>query len=225
MVPDSAERGWLVEIFGENPLDHPSARLVYKTTTAKDMIDIPESLNDKLPVTFFVRAQTVYTSPASCRFRFGLSVAGKGKLFIDGKESIDLWTDHPPKTDETPVFNRVSMERFSDVDVITNKAVGLELLLTNARLGRAVGTAATLTARIGGFEVVCEDEAISEAVGLAKKVDVPIIMTGLSIDYEYEGSDRKTLRLPNRLDELIAATLDANPNTVSWAITCSNFCG
>jgi beta-glucosidase len=220
-VPHSEDRGWLVEIFEENPVHHPGATPVYKTTTAKDLIDVPESLSGVLPKTFFVLARSVYTPEKSCRFRFGLAVAGKGMLFIDEKESIDLWTDHPPKTDETPVFNRVSTERFTDIDVTAGKPVQLQLLLNNSRLGRAIGTAATLTARLGGFQVLDDGQALSDAVELAKKVDIPIVMTGLSMDYEYEGSDRRTLKLPGRLDELIEATLMANRNTVSRDQPCT----
>lgn len=42
----------------------------------------------------------------------------------------------------------------------------------------------------------------------------PIFMTWLSIDYEFEDSHCKTLRLLNRTDELIEAVLSANPNAV-----------
>lgn len=203
-----------MEIFEQNPTENNKAAPLMTVTTEKDLIDVPESFKSSLPAQFFVRARSTYTPDTSCHFRFGLAVAGQGTLFIDGTESIDLWTSHPPKTDETPVFNRVSMERFADRDAVAGKPFELELLLTNTSLGRAVGTAATLTARLGGFEILDEDEEIRQAAELAKTVDCPIIMTGLSMDYEYEGSDRKTLRLPRRTDEMIEAVLSANPNAV-----------
>ncbi|KAF2008490.1 glycoside hydrolase family 3 protein [Aaosphaeria arxii CBS 175.79] len=213
-LPNSSDPGWLVEIFGENPTDNSEATPLMTVVTKHNLIDVPESLQGSLPTQFFLRARTKHTPTTSCRFRFGLAVAGQGKLYINGTESIDLWTSHPPKTDETPIFNRVSMQRFAEMDVKAGEPIQLELILTNTSLGHAVGTAATLTARLGGFEVFDEDAEIRRAAEIAKNVDCPIVMTGLSMDYEYEGSDRKTLRLPKRTDELIEAVLSANPNAI-----------
>jgi len=214
-VPGSTERGYLIEIFGENPDDNPNATVVFHTTTKKDLIDVPDSLHKSIPSSYFVRARTIFTPDRSSRFRFGLSVAGKAKLRIDGKESIDLWTSHPRKTDSTAVFNRLTMERFVDVDVKAGQALTFEVLATNELIGTAVGILPTLTARLGGYEIIDEDQSILIATELARKVDIPILMSGLSSDYEYEGCDRKNLALPNRVDELIEKVLEANPNTVS----------
>ncbi|KAF2005655.1 glycoside hydrolase family 3 protein [Amniculicola lignicola CBS 123094] len=213
-IPSSTKPGWQIELFAEDPQGCPDTKPLFQTTTAKDLIDVPESISEEMPSTFYVRARTTFTPETSCSFRFGLGVAGKGKLFIDGKECIDLWTSHPPKTDETPIFNRLSMEKFFDVDVTARKPLHLQLVLNNNRLGRAVGTAATVTARLGGFPVLDAEQAIADAVELASKVDFPIVMTGLSIDYEYEGSDRTTLALPGHLNKLIEAVIGANPKAI-----------
>ncbi|KAH6888522.1 glycoside hydrolase superfamily [Thelonectria olida] len=212
--PNSAEKGWLLEIFGENPGSNPSAQAVLTVTTVKELIDVPESLHKSLPQKFFVRAQSVFTPESSCSFRFGFSTSGKGKLKIDGKEVIDLWTSQPPKTEDTPCFNRNSMERFYDADVTKGQSLRVEVLLVNEDVAGGVGTALTLNGRLGGYEIIDEDRALRDAADLARKVDVPIVLTGLSSDYEYEGSDRKDLRLPRRADELIQSVLEANPDAI-----------
>ena len=214
-VPNSTEPGYLIEIFGEDPEGSPDIGPVYRVTTQKDLIDVPDSLHKLIPTTYFVRAQTSYTAESSSLFRFGLSVAGKAKLKIDGKDSIDLWTSHPVKTDNTPVFNRLTMERFAEVNVKGGQTLALQVIMTNESIGTAVGILPTLTARLGGYEVIDEDKALLEAAELAKKVDVPIVIAGLSSDYEYEGCDRKSLKLPQRVDALVQTVLEANPNTVS----------
>jgi beta-glucosidase len=188
---------------------------VFTTTTVKELIDVPESLHKSLPQKFFVRAQSIFTPESSCSFRFGFSTSGKGKLKIDGREAIDLWTSQPPKTEDTPCFNRNSMESFYDIDVTKGKSLKIEVLLVNEDLAGGVGTALTLNGRLGGYEIIDEDKTLREAADLARNVDVPIVLTGLSSDYEYEGSDRKHLRLPRRADELIQTVLEANPNAVS----------
>jgi beta-glucosidase len=208
-------RGWDVEIFAENPEANPDARPVFVTTTEKQLVDVPESMHATLPHKFYVRARTTYAADHSCSFRFGLGVSGKGKLLIDGKQSIDLWTDQPPKLDDTPCFNRLCTERFCEVPVEAGKPLNLEILMVNEDVSGGVGTALTLCGRLGGVEAVDTEKATAHAVEVARSVDVPILMTGLSLEYESEGSDRKHLRLPPGIDAMIERVLEANPNTVS----------
>lgn len=219
-VPDSDTEGWFVEIFGENPEEKPDTKVVVSATAEKQLVDIPESYHSTIPTKYFARARAKYTIQESGRLKFGFSTSGKGKLIIDGKEVIDLWTSQPPKTDSTPCFNRVCMERFYEQDFEKGRVLDLEVLQVNENVSGGVGTAQTLVGRVGIYEVYDEDQGIKDAVELAKNVDVPIVITGLSSDFEYEGSDRKHLNLPGRVDELIAAVLEANPDAVSWPL-CS----
>ncbi|KAH7251202.1 glycoside hydrolase superfamily [Fusarium tricinctum] len=213
-VPDSDTEGWFVEIFGENPEEKPDTKVVVSATAEKQLVDIPESYHSTIPTKYFARARAKYTIKESGRLKFGFSTSGKGKLIIDGKEVIDLWTSQPPKTDSTPCFNRVSMERFFEEEFEKGRVLDLEVLQVNENLSGGVGTAQTLVGRVGVYEVYDEDQGIRDAVELAKNVDVPIVITGLSSDFEYEGSDRKHLNLPGRVDELIAAVLEANPQAI-----------
>ncbi|KAG2066045.1 hypothetical protein BDR04DRAFT_1031074, partial [Suillus decipiens] len=66
----------------------------------------------------------------------------------------------------------------------------------------------------GGAEVINEDVKMAEAVEIAKKADVVLVIVGLSVDWEMEGYDWKTLALPGCTDELIEKVLAVNPNTV-----------
>lgn len=68
--------------------------------------------------------------------------------------------------------------------------------------------------RIGAFPSYNADEAIEEAVALAKSVDVPVVFCGLNEDWESEGDDRPTLALPLRTDELVRRVAQANPRAV-----------
>ncbi|KAH6686474.1 family 3 glycosyl hydrolase [Plectosphaerella plurivora] len=214
MREDGSGAGWDVEIFVENPEDFPDARPVFATTTEKQLVDVPESMHATLPHKFYVRARTTYATDQSCDFRFGLGVSGKGKLFINGKQSIDLWTDQPPKLDDTPCFNRLCTERFCEVPVEAGKRLSLEILMVNEDVSGGVGTALTLCGRLGGVAAVDTEKATADAVEVARSVDVPILMTGLSLEYESEGSDRKHLRLPPGVDSMIERVLEANPNTI-----------
>ncbi|RTE83091.1 hypothetical protein BHE90_002344 [Fusarium euwallaceae] len=209
--PGTDQFGWSVEIFGENPDENPNAEPVLTTVAEKPLIDVPENLT--LPRKYFVRARSIFTHQASKQFRFGFGVSGKGLLRVDGKVVIDQWTDQLPKTDSTPCYDRLCMEKFCTVDV-TDKTMLLEVVMVNENISGGVGTALTLAGRVGGFEPFDEDQGIRDAVELAKNVDIAVIVTGLSSDWEFEGSDRKDLRLPGRSDDLIQAVLEAKPNTI-----------
>ncbi|MGN1188063.1 MAG: glycoside hydrolase family 3 C-terminal domain-containing protein, partial [Lachnospiraceae bacterium] len=52
------------------------------------------------------------------------------------------------------------------------------------------------------------------AVRLARENKQTIIFAGLNHDYDVEGSDKESLKLPYHQDELIEAVLDANPDAV-----------
>ncbi|KAJ4244743.1 hypothetical protein NW762_014319 [Fusarium torreyae] len=206
--------GWVVEIFGEDPNENPDAKPIVTEIAEKQLVDVPESYHSMIPAKYFVRARAKYPVKESARLRFGFSTSGKGKLIINDKEVIDLWTSQPPKTDSTPCFNRLSMERFYEMEAEKGQVLDLEVIQVNENLAGGVGTAQTLAGRVGVYEVFDEDQGIKDAAELAKNVDVPIVITGLSSDFEYEGSDRKHLRLPGRVDQLVEAVLKANPDAI-----------
>lgn len=59
-----------------------------------------------------------------------------------------------------------------------------------------------------------KDEEFAAAVELARTAEVAVVLVGTSEKIESEGSDRTSLRLPDRQDELVAAVAAANPRTV-----------
>lgn len=68
--------------------------------------------------------------------------------------------------------------------------------------------------RLGAFPVIDADQAITEAVDLAKSSDTALVIAGLNADWESEGFDRPDLSLPLRTNDLITQVAEANPNTV-----------
>ncbi|QLY32697.1 glycoside hydrolase family 3 C-terminal domain-containing protein [Nocardia huaxiensis] len=59
-----------------------------------------------------------------------------------------------------------------------------------------------------------KDEEFAAAVELARAAEVAVVVVGTSEKIESEGSDRTSLRLPDRQDELVAAVAAVNPRTV-----------
>jgi beta-glucosidase len=145
---------------------------------------------------------------------------GKGRLYINGKQVVDLWTSHPKKTLQTPMFNQASMELTADLDTEVGKTYEISVLLRNESMTTNIGTPYVGTPCIGGVRIGCCEKidpaaAIDEAVQLARNVDVPIVIAGLNADYESEAVDRQDLELPPGINELIWRVARANPKTVS----------
>lgn len=168
----------------------------------------------KVPSTYFLRIRSTFTPEKAGEYRFGVSVWGRATLYVDGKEVIDQWTSHPEKTADTPMFNKFSMEKFANIYVEKGKAYPLELLMTNDTGKSTVDLPGMGGLRLGGHFVIPDDKAIEDAVQVARCVDVPIVMVGLSSDYEYEGTDRCDLMLPGQQNTLVEKVVEANPNTV-----------
>ncbi|KAH7153478.1 glycoside hydrolase superfamily [Dactylonectria macrodidyma] len=213
-LPQSQKPGLLLEWFGENPIESDGVKCLHSATTLSTTMYFSQMSFENVPDAHFIRIKSTFVAETTCQYRFSLSVCGKAKLWIDSKLVIDLWTSHPDKTDDTPCFNKLSMERFVDMDIEKGQAYDLVILMTNMPLKAIASPPSPGGVRLGGQQLRDEDQAIQDAVQLAREVDVPILITGLSSDYEYEASDRTSLSLPGRENEMIELVCQANPNTI-----------
>ncbi|KAM0084316.1 beta-glucosidase [Fusarium odoratissimum] len=66
----------------------------------------------------------------------------------------------------------------------------------------------------GGRPVTEAEEMLQEAERAAREADVAIVAVGLNQDWECEGYDRDSMKVPGKSDELIQRVLAANPRTV-----------
>lgn len=210
--PGTQDQGLVVQWFGEDPTQVESTPVLNSTMTTCTSVYLSQLKIENVPEVYFMRVCTTFVAPKTCDFQFALSVRGKAYLKINGAVAISLWNDHPPKTDDTPCFNTLSAERCTVVPVEKGKTYDLEILMTNTPPN---GPPSAGGVRLGGKEVRNEDESIEAAVQLAKQVDVPIVVTGMNSDFEYEASDRQDLLLPKRENEMISRVCAANPKTVS----------
>ncbi|KAG8943855.1 hypothetical protein FRC04_002478 [Tulasnella sp. 424] len=149
------------------------------------------------------------------RFRFGLTVNGRAKLYVDGKLVIDNWTRQ--KRGHT-FFGAGTPEKHGETDLKAGVAHEIEIEYRNIR-GPADGDEAEALARIppglrlGGAEVLPE-QSVDEAAAIAKDADLAIVVVGLNGDWETEGNDRPHLELPGRTNELVAKVAAVSPKTV-----------
>ncbi|KZO89750.1 glycoside hydrolase family 3 protein [Calocera viscosa TUFC12733] len=149
------------------------------------------------------------------KFQFGLTVAGRAKLFVNDKLLIDVWTKQ--RRGEA-FFNTGTEEEFGTVVLEAGSAADIRLEFCN--LSAPTETDASerpnpnAGIRLGGFEVYDEEEALQQAVNVAKSADAVIVVVGLNADWESEGYDRKDLELPRKTNELVDRIAKANSNHV-----------
>jgi beta-glucosidase len=158
------------------------------------------------PLHFSARLTGTYRAEASGIHRVGVYAAGFAKVYVDGRLVADAWrnwtkghTFFEEGCDE--VIGEVAFEAGRDYEIriefATKSFATLGLAAFSVGIGKPLG-----------------DEAIAEAVALAKASEVALVFVGRSGEWDTEGSDLASIALPGRQNELIAAVAKANPNIV-----------
>ncbi|KAH9830943.1 putative beta-glucosidase from glycoside hydrolase family GH3 [Rhodofomes roseus] len=212
----SGERGWTCTFYKHDvngsPIEDPVAEFVLTDTRIR--------LNDFLPAgltpTWTIKLKGLLAMEKTATYELGLTVAGRGKLFVNGKLTVDNWTKQRPGEF---FYGQGTVEEIGEVDLEAGKPVEIMVEYTNTRAPEGPESDRSQPAlmrglRLGGCEKIDPDEAMARAEKLAAKSDVVVLVAGLSPDWESEGFDRPTLDMPKRTNELIARVGKANANTV-----------
>lgn len=153
---------------------------------------------------FSVRLSTHFTASETGTYTFGLSSAGLTRLFVDGQQVIDNWSQ---QTRGDTYFGMGSTEVEARVAMIAGQTYDLRIEYSNRSAMMLSGF------RLGALPPV-PDDAIAHAVELAAQSDVAVVFVGLNGDWECEGFDRPDMELVGAQNELVARVAAANPRTV-----------
>ncbi len=158
------------------------------------------------PANFSARVSGVYVPQVSGVHHVGVFCAGVARVLVDGVLVADAWTGWTP--------GRTFFEEGCD------EVVG-EVTLTAGRAHQVVvefaahaGANLAFSALRVGIGYPMGDAEIAEAVAVARAADRVVLCVGRNAEWDTEGSDLQDIRLPGRQDDLIAAVLAANPDTV-----------
>ncbi|KAG2021328.1 cellulose-binding beta-glucosidase [Coprinopsis cinerea AmutBmut pab1-1] len=212
------ERGWIGTWHPHTnddslvPLDQPIGDRFIDETRIFISNSAPEGITKR----WTLKLKGYMKVEQSQEWEFGLTVAGRAKLFIDGNLVIDNWTRQirgesffgsgtPEKRGVYPLEAGKNHEIFVEFCNVRGPADGDE---DEALMDSNPGV------RLGAAPVHDPDQTIAQAVALAKEADVVIAIVGLNADWETEGYDRKTLALPGRTDELVQKLAEANEKLV-----------
>ena len=145
---------------------------------------------------FSVRLSGFFTPQKSGLQSFGLGTVGRGRLYFEGKQVIDNWTTPAPYGQRTVEMELVAGQKY---------AIKVEYCWEGNPMWRSLSLS---------HMPPHADDLIAEAVELASRSDVVILVAGLTGEWEAEGFDRVDMKLPGQQDDLIARVSAVNPNTV-----------
>ena len=158
------------------------------------------------PTNFSVRMRTSFTAEEAGTHRVGVTVAGYAKIFVDGRLIANAWDGW--KKGRT-FFEEGCDEVVGEVTLTKGQKVAVTVEFCNRPSDNLSFSAFRL-----GIGRPLGDAAIAEAARVAAAAERAVVFVGRNGEWDTEGSDLENILLPGRQDELVAAVLKANPNTV-----------
>ena len=150
------------------------------------------------PEAFSVKFTGTLTVPETGSYDFGLTSLGLSRISLDGKLLLDHWTDRTDKEMRQKVVS-IQLEAGRAYPILIEYSFAGKERWRGLRFGLMPSLPA---------------DPIAEAVEMAAKADVVVLIAGLTNEWESEGFDRPNMDLPNKQDELIRRVAAANPKTI-----------
>jgi beta-glucosidase len=157
------------------------------------------------PSRFSGRLTATLKPQESGMYAFGLSGMAPARLYLEGQELVDNWTNFKPAMvfmGEDPV------EASAETELQAGKEYNLEVTFRKGDDPRPFSAL-----RIGMLPPIPAD-SIERAARLAGESDAAVIFAGFSSEWESEGFDRPDMELAGAQNELIEKVAAANPRTI-----------
>jgi len=145
---------------------------------------------------FSMRLEGFFTPKETGTHTLALSAIGLCKLYLDGK----LILDHSSES-----LNGKQIRTDLELEGGKPHAIKLEYSFEGKVDFRSVQI---------GHQPPYTKDMLAEAVKLAKRSDVVVLVAGLNDEWEKEGADRVDMKLPGDQDKLIRKIVKANKNTI-----------
>ncbi|KAJ4479221.1 glycoside hydrolase family 3 protein [Lentinula aciculospora] len=203
---DGSGKGALLEFWNESPANG----FATANSNLKDDLEPPvwscttEVSNCVLLDGVASAYSTVFTPEESGIYELSLTLAGSGNLFFENNLLIDLSTSPAPGD---YFMGLGTAEVKTQVQGLkAGQGYKVEVRASNHAYVKQVPIIPNWGGlRIGVVRVVKPEDALQEAIDLAKSCDA---------EWESEGYDRPDLELPGLSNRLVSGVLKANPNTV-----------
>jgi len=166
--------------------------------------DVPEHA-----VALRIRATVRLDEPG--RHEVGVGTVGRHRIVVDGQV---LSTSDRVVGEDVILDSSVNQPApaFLTVAVAAPRTVEIDATVQAAHpVGYRSFARADLVHRLPGAS---PDALLADAVAVAARADLAVVVVGTNEEIESEGYDRTSLALPGTQDELVRAVLAANPRTV-----------
>ena len=210
-----SKQGLIFRSFNEPPdvKGRKAVDEILLTNTYSMLMDYKSpNLNSSL---WYADVEGYFQADQTGEYELGLCIYGTGNLYVDGKLLIDNTTK---QEQGTVFFGCGTVEEKGTVHMVKGKTYHIKLSFASAPTSKLDGSGVPQFGgggfRIGGAWVLDMGDTIAEAVEMAKKYEQVVICAGLNQDWEGEGADRVDMKLPGRMDDLIASVAEANKETV-----------
>ncbi|OAQ60290.1 glycosyl hydrolase [Pochonia chlamydosporia 170] len=187
-----------------------SVDTLYFSKTEMHLVDYS---NPKVADIWYADMEGSLVAEEDCTYELGVVVSGTAKAFVNDKLIVDNATK---QVAGDAFFGAATREERGLVELKKGETYNFRIEFGSAPTFTLKGDAYVPghgSLRVGGCKVIDDQEEIKKSVQLAKEHDQVIICAGLNSDWETEGADRASMKLPGVLDELIAQVAAANPNT------------
>jgi beta-glucosidase len=141
---------------------------------------------------FTVRWSGKLTPPKSGLYALALRSDDGSRLYLDGKLLIDNWGDHPPTL------------KTAQLALVGGKVYDIRIDYFEGIIGASVELLWQMTGK----------DPLRRVAQIARGADIVIAAVGDGMGDETEGSDRASLALPGRQDEIVRAAAAVNPKVV-----------
>lgn len=203
--PDSAEtssHGLAIDYFNNLDLTGlPIHTMLVKTTDIMWFGHIPDGVDEQQ---FSMRCHGRFTPQETGTCTIGLTSVGLSRLFIDGQQVIDNWTQ---QTGGESYFGFGTIEVRASVDMVAGQEYAISLEYSKGVMTPMAGV------RLGYLPPL-PTNMLERAAQLAAASDVALVFVGLGREWEGESFDRPDMELVGEQVALIERVAAANKNTV-----------
>lgn len=96
LTTPSGKPGWLCTFYNHDSEGNPTTKPVAEYTLQDTRVKLNDFLPDGLTNTWTIKLTGKLTMEKTASYQLGLTVAGRAKLWVDGRMVIDNWTKQQP---------------------------------------------------------------------------------------------------------------------------------
>lgn len=168
-----------------------------------------------LDVDFEVELSTTIKVPTTGTYTLGIVSGSDAEVFVDGKKVYTFVPDGVVDVQKF-LFYQHTFEQTFDYNFEAGRSYHLTCISQSQKQSGPEPVATGLF--IGMVEVSSVEERIQQAVELVKRSDKVVLCIGTTWEFEMEGIDRDTIKLPPSQEALLSAIIESRQGDVTVVV-------